>query len=67
MIIHKQIGYREMPKLSHRKIDLLINDIMSREGERKTKRMVNDKNDFKKWIMPEEPTGYLRGRKNDPL
>ncbi len=67
MNIQKQIGYKEALKIEHKRIDLIINEIIN--GGKLEKKENNEvfKTDFKKWVMPEEPKGYMRTKKNDPL
>lgn len=63
----KQIAYKEIPRLSYKKIDLLINEAINGRPEREYKHPDNKKNDFNKWKMPKEPIGFIRYKKNDPL
>ena len=65
MNIQKQIAYKKMPGISYKKIDLLINEIIY--GKQVNKDPESNPKDFNKWIMPEEPKGYIHCKKNDPL
>ncbi|HLK29111.1 MAG TPA: hypothetical protein VKT28_11080 [Puia sp.] len=67
MAIQKQIGYKQALRLEHKKIDMLINEIMNNAEQNKSKDKEAVKVDLKKWVMPKEPTGYIHTKKNDPL
>ncbi len=67
MNTQKQIAYKETLRLEHKKIDILINEIINNVEQKKSENRKVIAVDFKKWVMPKEPTGYIRVRKNDPL
>jgi len=67
MIIQKKIGYKEALRLEHKKIDMIINEIINSAEQKENENREVVKIDFKKWVMPKEPTGYMRAKKNDPL
>ncbi|HTQ65854.1 MAG TPA: hypothetical protein VMI12_13730 [Puia sp.] len=67
MQILKQIEYKKIKEIEGKKIDLLINDIIYKKKWEEKKNKATQKDDFKNWIMPEEPKGYIRAKKHDPL
>jgi hypothetical protein len=64
----KLIEYKRANKSSADTIDDLINKILS-TGDYSCKEIADDKKnkDYKKWIMPEEPKGFMKCKKHDPL
>jgi len=67
MSIPKKIGYKKVLQIEHKKIDEIINGIINATEQKKNENEQALKTDFKKWVMPIEPKGYIRVRKNDPL
>ena len=66
MPIQKKIGYKAVPKIAYPEIDQLISDAFKTNAP-ENKKPAQANSDFKKWVMPEEPKGYLHGKTNDPL
>ncbi len=64
----KLIEYKNANRLSTGNIDDLINKIFS-AGDYSRKETADDKikKDYKKWMMPEEPKGFIKCKKHDPL
>ena len=67
MVIPKRIIYKQPLMIEYRKIDQLLHEIIYGEDKRNSKRELPAKNEFKKWIMPEEPKGFLKYKEHDPL
>jgi hypothetical protein len=67
MNILKEIEYKKLNQMEGKKIDVLINEIIYKKESEGSKSKPVQKDDFKNWIMPEAPKGYLRAKNNDPL
>jgi hypothetical protein len=67
MIIQKQIGYKEAQRIEHKEIGMMINEIINDIRPKNKENKESGKGEFKKWVMPEEPKGYIHTKKNDPL
>jgi hypothetical protein len=62
------IEHKKINNPGNDKIDRLINKIISTDNY--SSEDIKDhktKSDQKKWIMPEEPQGFIKCKKHDPL
>ncbi|MBS1915340.1 MAG: hypothetical protein JST87_03625 [Bacteroidetes bacterium] len=67
MVTQKKIIYKEPLMIEYKKIDQLLNEIIYGDEKKQKGAGAPAKNDFKKWIMPEEPKGFLKYKEHDPL
>jgi hypothetical protein len=68
MYTTKLIEHKKTNKHSTDEIDHLINKIFS--GNNYSSKNIDDhkiKVDHKKWMMPEEPQGFIKCKNHDPL
>ncbi|HEY4876337.1 MAG TPA: hypothetical protein VIH86_12235 [Puia sp.] len=68
MSVQKLINYKKTNKAPVYKIDELINKIFSAVND-SSQNIVDSKikTENKKWVMPEEPRGFIKCKKHDPL
>jgi hypothetical protein len=67
MVIPKMIIYKQPLMIEYKKIDRLLQEIIYGNDKHERKKETPAKNEFKKWVMPEEPKGFLKYKEHDPL